>query len=306
MKTRVLCAVVALLFVAIQASAQATPNHVFQKTERIRAILESLNQANYSNDESTMPPPEPAMPRHVLQVTREIWRKTQLLRFMNGLPTSALDPVPVQEITPTQVVIVVDQLLVQLVELKPAYGLMGEIAEVSLPTDKTPGDVLANLLRLSDLLDSLGVPTTVPNDVYQVASSVLLNGIALAESLGISDAQATVNSVPEVTGKSPKDVYDEALAMFADLDRLTKTQSVLAPKGGIFVPDPQAEKVTPGDVLLKIARAGADINAMRAKSQTEGTSFQAPYLGGKTPSDVMHRVLQVRAVVDLISQIRQS
>ena len=79
-----------LSFGTTQTLAQTTPDHVYQVTEGTVRVLDAINKANYSTPKDAKIEAEPALPRHVLQLARAVWRKTQLLRFINGLPTTAL------------------------------------------------------------------------------------------------------------------------------------------------------------------------------------------------------------------------
>ena len=157
-----------------QVSAQTTPDHVYQTVQGPLNVLEMINEANFSTSKPANTSVEPALPRHVLQLARDVWRKTQLLRFMNGLPTSALEPVPSRQIKPADVKLTVDQIFEQLVGVLPAYGIE-DIPELpALTSGKKPTDVFQSLLKLSASLDGLGIPSTVPNDVHQCPSSEIL------------------------------------------------------------------------------------------------------------------------------------
>jgi len=286
-----------------QAFANATPNHVYQVTERSIALLEMLNQANFSTPNYPDTEVKPALPRHVLQMSRDVWRKTQLLRFMNGLPTQTLAPVPARTITPSDVKETVDEIYLQLEGVLPAYGLTGGPPETSLPSDKTPTDVFVNLLRMSAALDSLGVPATVPNDVHQIAETVLQDALRLAEMAKVPNGQEVAEDVAPVTGKSPRDAYQSTLSLLEDLQLLVETDSDIAIKGGVEISQ-SPEQVSPSDVIIVLLRSRAEVNAMRVALGDTSPSNNAVYQGGKTPSDVVTTVLRAQAVIQHITDNR--
>ncbi|MEP4197288.1 MAG: hypothetical protein ABJL99_16830 [Aliishimia sp.] len=86
------------------------------------------------------------------------------------------------EISPAIVKKFVDVLHKQTADLLPAYGILDTIQEASMPSGKVPANVLHNLEYMSASLNALGVPTTVPNDVFQIAQTVRNDVAALAES----------------------------------------------------------------------------------------------------------------------------
>ncbi|WP_425052436.1 hypothetical protein [Psychromarinibacter sp. S121] len=276
---------------------EATPNHVFQRTEEVLLHLDLLNAANFSETAEIEVPDDPTRPRHVLQTARDVWRKLQLLRYMNGLPTASLDPVPSREVTPSDVKEVMDRILSGVVDLRGAYGVEDEVATPALPEGKTPTDVNANLLRIGAQLDALGVPATVPNDVFQLASTVLM---ALEDIARHTGTEFNTGSLWPETGRTPANVYQAVHQLIADLKTLSEADPRFA-VDGIVDPGQLSGDITPADVMKILSRAMADVQAIRAAAGVEEPAASAPYLGGKTPSDVYFAVKQARAVVAALS-----
>ncbi|MEO9818968.1 MAG: hypothetical protein ABJ370_14590 [Paracoccaceae bacterium] len=281
-------------------TAETTPNEVFQRTETVLAMLGKMNESNFT----TVPPQsgtgEPALPRHVLQTGRDVWRKMQLLRFMNGLPTKSMPELEVKTISPGVVKSFVDALYVEAEALLPAYGIMDAQQDTSLPSGKTPSDVLNSLKQVSASLDSLGIPATVPNDVFQLAETVRNDMVSLAEGIGLSNVENVMSQVPLSEGRSPADAYDASIDLLQDIKALTEMSAQYAAKGGIDVPQKRPQSITPTDVIRVLGRARADINAVKVKAGARKAGRSAPYTGGRTPSDVHRSIEQARAVVSLI------
>ena len=281
-------------------SAQTTPNEVFQRTETVLVMLSMMNEANFTSAAAQSDVREPALPRHVLQTGRDVWRKIQLLRFMNGLPTASMPELEIKEITPAVVKLFVDALYEEAEALLPAYGLSEAPQDVNMPSGKTPSDVLGSLERVSASLDALGVPATVPNDVFQLAQTVLNDVISLAKNLGFTDIESVISQVPMSVGRSPADAYDASVELLRAVKSLGETSAKYAAKGGVEVPEKKPESIKPADVMRVLGRARADINAVKVKAGAKVASRSAPYTGGRTPSDVHRSIEQARAVISLM------
>ena len=221
---------------------------------------------------------------------------------MNGLPATSQDPFPAREITPADVKETVDQIHLQISEILPAYGLEFGNEEYPLPEDKTPVDVYTNLLHVSAELDTLGIPATVPNDVYQLAQTLLHDVSDLAVQFDVASADSIAASVPVQSGKVPSDAYQIAVALLQDLARLAESDDAFAIKGGVHAPTEKPKRVTPREVILVLGRARADVNSMRVANGSVTESQTAPYSGGQTPSDVVRSIMQARAIIAEIAR----
>ncbi|MBT8154249.1 hypothetical protein KMP13_10135 [Epibacterium ulvae] len=277
---------------------EATPSHVFQVTEHIVQELKALNAENFSTARTITAPEDPTKPRHVLFLVRDQWRKVQLLRFINGLKSHSLPPENIHAITPAEVKAQVEKLLVEVQELRSAYGLGASEITAELPSGKTPTDVYGNLLQISAELDALGVPSTVPNDVYRLAASVVenLEGLAQRENIALTRAE-----LPKSKGRTPTDAYAAALDLIAAIQNLASTKEAFAIQGGITVPTAAAGSKSPSDVIVVLSRAQADVMALLNAAKSQGQLTTAEYEGGKTPSDVYDAVMYARLLVEALT-----
>lgn len=273
---------------------QAKPEHVFQVTQTAVEELRALNGENFTSAATAAAPNAPAMPRHVLFLARDQWRKLQLLRFMNGLETLPLGDVGVRQVTPGEVKELVDRLLAKTRELRPAYGLGESEISVSLVSGKKPTDVYGSLKQISTELSALGVPATVPNDVYRVALTVSqsLNVVAKTRSLEVD-----VSSLKKEAGKTPADVYLATLDLLKDLADLTTQTTDFSIPGDVQIPTKKTDAVTPDDVIEVLSRALADIMAVMYVTNTASDLSYAPYSGGKTPADVYREIRYAQLII---------
>ncbi|KMW60469.1 hypothetical protein AIOL_000625 [Candidatus Rhodobacter oscarellae] len=287
--------VVLLLGMSPTDATSKTPNHVFQITEKILIHLTEINERNFSQTNFNPAEKIPALPRHVYFLAREQWRKVQLLRFMNGLDTSSLPGITISEITPGDVLSVTEALLQDIRELGPAYGLADHAASAPLPSGKKPADVYENLLRISAQLDALGIPATVPNDVYRVADTLLSSMERVTSEAGV---RVNIDDVAESNGRSPSDVYNAVRDLSEALERVTKENASLAIKNGVLEIPAKNEAVTPSDVIVALNLVLADTVSLMAVQKTSDTLEMASYSGGKTPSDVYRLVRQSHLLID--------
>jgi hypothetical protein len=296
MLTNLLFTLLFVISLALSAQAQdATPSHVYQVTEKIRLELDLLNDANFSTVQSdTTASQSPAQPRHVLQAGRDAWRQLQLLRFMNGLPTQSLDPVPARAIKPADVKGLMEDILASLQELRPAYGVSVVPPEPPLSDGMTPTDVYKNLKRVALAIESMGVPATVPNDVYQMAQTILGDLRLVAAT---TDITYDLESAPKTTGKAPKDVYEASLALQQEIAALSDANPKYAIAGGAIAVQSNLSQITPADVISLLARSRADIAALKVTLSLADLTIEAPFVGGKTSSDVFHSIYLCRVII---------
>ncbi len=298
---RKVSAVVAAAFIGWTApllAQEATPNHVFQVTDKILQELQQLNAENFSKAAPVETLQYSTAPRHVLFQIRDQWRKVQLLRFMNGLNSNSLAPATVHQVTPQEVKDNMTQMLMEVQALRSAYGLPASDITAPLPSGKKPADVYAKLMQISAELDALGVPATVPNDVYRVAASISQNLETLAAAKGV-----TIDDVahPHSSGRTPNDVYVAALDLIAAMQSLVEQDQSYEIKGGISVPSSKEGAKTPAEVIRVLSRTLADTMAMMHSARVGKTVIIAPYQGGKTPSDVYNSITYARLLVEAMA-----
>ncbi|MBR9765351.1 MAG: hypothetical protein GYB53_17985 [Rhodobacteraceae bacterium] len=273
---------------------QVTPNHVYQVTEEIWLDLERMHQANFSQPGTAPRETAARRPRHVLQKAREVSRKLQMLRFVNGLDTDLLPPMEVREATPGDVFELVVKLRDELADLHGAYGLSGPVGEVALPTGKSPTDVYNRLLQIEVSLDGLGLPPVVPNDVYRLAET--LRGELLLLSGRPAGSQPDPAEMMALVQKTPGDAYSEANALLTDLRALGDSGRFAVP-GGIVLPDDRPIPIRPGDVLHAISVILAEVSAMKAVVDLRDPMQRAPFQGGMTPNEVWNSLSLSRELV---------
>jgi hypothetical protein len=149
---RVIKALLALplvvLLVQPAVAAKITPSHVYQVVDDVVAELVLLAGVNFSDVKiPSVPAIKGKKPRHVIQKGLEILRQVQTLKMINGLKVSDVVPAPVREITPADVKNSVTQVLLQIRELKPIFGVTQKPAPAQLKKAKAQAMSIIGLLR---------------------------------------------------------------------------------------------------------------------------------------------------------------
>lgn len=293
-KTRLVVLFLSFLLPHITSAQGVKPEHVYQVTKAVGAELAALNGENFTTASKAVKPNAPAMPRHVFFLARDQWRKVQLLRFMNGLVTHQLNDVSVRNVTPGEVKTLVDRLLIETQELRPAYGLGESNVSVPLVPDKKPTDVYESLKQVAAELKALGLPATVPNDVYKVALTVTQSMHKIAQKRGV---KVDTSSLKDELGRTPADAYAASIELMQELKALTDQSQVFTVPGGISIPDAKSGAISPDDVIENLSRSLADIMAVMNTTGADSVLVYAPYIGGKTPSDVYTEIKRAHLIV---------
>ena len=274
---------------------KVTPNHVFQLVDTAYQELERFHDSDFSQSPDANVKIPPRKPRHVLQKAQEVYIKVQNLRRLNGLTQNPIHPIPVRQVTPGDVKKSIEKILEDLENLKSIYNIKGTLPPVHLPTDKTPTDVYQHLSKVSASLDALGLPVVVPNDVYRIAETVVID----LEKLVQHKKLYAKTDIRTFTGKTPSAVYDHTHLLLVKLRDLTE-QSEYQIKGGVILLNKPQGAIKPAHVMDGLGNAIAEIGAIKYKAgMTQPTQF-ANLKSGKTPSDVFARVQQAHDLVDIL------
>jgi len=279
-----------LLFAIAPASAQQkiTPNHVYQAVQESILELELLHDANFTKANSSVSADglAPRLPRHVAQKAIDVLSRVQLLRHINGLAEKAVPPLPLREITPGEVLILVTRLRDDLRALKPVFGVEKKAKAVPVPQGKKPTHVYAALLTAGTMVQKLGLPPVVPNDVVRTALRVTGDMERLRAKLG------KAGEVEEVRGskrKKPSHVYKLGYDLLTQIKALTENDAFGIPKG-VIMPKEKTGKITPGDVQDILGSVLAELSSIKAKVGVTDPTPTPPVQGGKTPSSAFDTV----------------
>jgi len=269
-------------------AGKITPSKVFQVTEDVLAQLNrmldaSLTKPNFTKARLEIPA---RMPRHVLQQGLNVRSKIQILKRVNGIKSSEITTPPVKEVTPGDVLKVSEAILAELVEFDKAFGLTPFKKQAKLIDGKTPTDVYINLLRAETMITQLGIPGTVPNEVYNTAVSVSKE----IEFLRIAKGKIKPIDPPSSSiGKTPGDAYTLAFYALKGLQGLSKKKEYNVPKG-ITLPEKLKKGITPVDVQQLLIYCLAELSSMKVSAGLKDKLILPPPAAGQTPSTVFDQL----------------
>jgi len=267
---------------------KTTPSQVYKVTEDIIAQLKRMHDANLSipNLMDVKLNVEERRPRHVIQQALNVRSKIQLLQRVNGMEQSKLSPPPVKEVTPGDVMDVVKTILSELTAFDKAYGLSPFKSQAKLEEGKTPKDVYFNLLRAQTMIVQLGIPDTIPNEVFNNALAVSHEVKLVAMAAG---KKADVDPPSPAIGKKPADAYSLAYYALKGLKGLVRKDEFKIP-GGVVLPKRKTRKITPSDVQQLLLFCLAELSSMKvAVGATEPLIIPEP-AAGQTPTTVFDKL----------------
>ncbi len=265
-----------------------TPSKVFQVTEDILAQLNRMHDANLTKPDlskARLEVPE-RLPRHVIQQALNVRSKIQFLRRVNGIDPVELTPPPVREVTPGDVLGVAETILKDLIEFDKAYGLEPFKKQAKFVDGKTPTDVYVNLLKAQAMIVQLGIPDTVPNEVFNDAVAVAQE----LEFVRIAQGKTTPVEPPSPSiGKKPSDVYTLAFYALKGIEGLSKKKDYTIPKG-VILPKKLKKDITPSDVQQLLLYCLAELSSMKVAVGSRSKLVFPPATAGQTPSTVFDQL----------------
>ncbi len=277
-----------------------TPNDVFALTTHILGELEKFRKVRGVGTKPRATPVVSGLePRHVYQKTLEAMEKSNRLRKICGLSSSAVPRYPLRAITPTEVfdlMIRLDDAL-HVIFRKAGMSTRSYLSldKLRKPRGKTPSDVYRNVWRISLLLDTvLGNKLFTPSDVYHEARAVLTQVRIVGKALG----RAMHVVAPEkMAGIKPFDVYKTAVKLLA-LVRRAQTRS------GMFSMAPSKipvdGEVTPSQVFNMVRMIQTEITALKVHLGITVVGREPATFTGKEPADVLQVLEHARLMFEKI------
>ena len=284
------------------ANGEIKPSDVYQVVESVNAELAALVDASAAAGaappaDTTAPPLTPRQPRHVVQKAREVLLKLEALRALNGLPEHPVPPFPMDEAVPADSKRMADAIYHDILELRAKFNVTAMVQPAALVPGKTPTDVYAALQRASDGLNRLGVPRTVPNDVFRVAVMIVkdLETIATAR-----DRPLPTLAPSPIRDSTPDHSYLKTYEVLEHLKAKVDADPALMMRGGIVLPNRRPPPLTPAHVLDLENNLLAELGSIKATLGIRTPSVVPPLVHGKTPSDTVDLLTRALALVDAL------
>jgi hypothetical protein len=260
-----------------------TPSHVFQVALDLEAELHLLHKASYSAPSVYRVKVEARQPRHVYQKAREAYTKVQQLKFIHGLNARPIPTIPTEEVTPSDVKGIVTQVLFEIRTIKQRIGVEWQIEHALLPQGKKPTDVYVQMNVVSSLISQLDIPSVLPNEVYQVALSM----IDALQSIHTKKGTGKQFKIKHTSShKAPADVYQVVVRLYPLLNQLCESSKTYCIKGGAIQPFHKKNKIAPSNVLAILNDLFADVASIKVAIGDNSPTNVAEQQSGKTPSNV--------------------
>jgi hypothetical protein len=283
-----------LLVSNIAFANTVTPSHVFQVAMDLESELRLLHKANYSLPEVSLIKVADRQPRHVYQKAREAFIKVQQLKFIHGLKSEAAPNVPTEEVTPKDVKGIVTQVLFEVRKVKQRNGINWQIEYNKLPQGKTPTDVYVQMEKVSNLISQLDIPSVLPNEVYQVALS-MIDALKSIQSKNNIRGQFKIKHISN--NKKPSDVYVVVERLFLLLDQLCKSSKEYCIAGGSIQPLKKVKGIAPADVIAILNDLFADVASIKVAIGDASHTVIAEQQSGRTPSMVYDALLTAEKIL---------
>jgi len=285
-----------------------TPTDVYEQSLKIVAIAKFLRQSQGDFDEvKTKKVKVGLQPNHALNISYTLLNKISKIEKKLWIKP-AIVPTKVYKVTtPTQVYDSLQNIIAELQRIKTRLGLERYFEVKKASQDKTPSDVVYNLLYAKELLPNFNMQNILnqydqkllnktPNEVYALSVDILnkLNTISIYKGINID------TSKPEyIYNLKPKHVYQKSIEAIEKAIKLNL-------KEGIFksnIPDQPFRKITPSEVYEQVERLNSIITLIIRKNYDKSIKeykyiFNKKKFTNKTPSDVYNNLWLISKIID--------
>tara|TARA_B100000315_G_scaffold259435_1_gene315490 strand:- start:3952 stop:4836 length:885 start_codon:yes stop_codon:yes gene_type:complete len=275
---------------AIPSHAQADTNSaLYQQGMDITGELALLHEANGSHAEKVRNAPAITnrLPRHVFQKAREVLVKVQVSRKLNGLPLTKTPPIPAKQITAADITPVLALILKDVRDLRPKFAVSKQSPKTTAVDGKSSNDVYVLLEKANHAIDGLDIPHINPNEVLQIAETIVADLEAIRAKRGLTDKIAYSSGAK----KKPKAVYQHAFELMKALKNVTESNAAYKIDGGIALTAQKAKgRVAGNQVIENLNNVMADVAAMKVKVGVNKPTVWAALKSGNKPGNVFDAV----------------
>ena len=285
-----------------------TPTDVYEQSQTIVAIARFLRQSQGNFDEIKKPFVKKGLhPNHALNTSFKLLGKISELQTKLWMKPAKVPKKTYKVTTPTQVYDSLQNIIAEMQRLKTRLGIERYFEIKKVKSDKTPSDVVRNILYAKALLPDFNMNkklnqydkiylTKTPNEVFALSEDIIkkLNIISIYKGLN------TDTKKPEyIYGLKPKHVYQKAIEA---IEKAIKFKT----KEGFFksnVPSQPFRRITPSEVYEQVERLNYTITLILKKNYNKNTQhykymLDKPKYSDKTPSDVYNNLWLISKILD--------
>lgn len=291
------------LLVAEPASAQTTPGDVYARMQIVHRELDELRQ--YMG-RPLDPRPEidvrDAAPHEVYYQALVMQENANNLAFEHLRNRESPPDAVESNITPADVLDLVESTLDRLYAIKRNYGLDVVDAVVEIDSTKTPTDVFRSVVQANRQINLLFERPVEPRDVFKQVTK------AIAYTSRLLEQYPQSNTMPQepkfLPNKEPADVYRRLLNCMDILHAIAKNLDVQMLR--IEASDQEIAATQPSDALHLASLVVAELAYLHSLVPDAEDPHPSFYVPRKFPSDVYQRAgvleLQLRELSNLVKR----
>ena len=285
-----------------------TPTDVYEQSETIVDIAMFLKQSQGNFADIKKPNVKKGLhPNHALNASYELLEKIAKIDKRLWIKSTEVPKKSYKVITPTHVYDSLQNIIAEMQRLKTRLGLERYFEIKEVKDDKTPSDVVANLLYAKALLPMFKANNKLKqynknflkktsNEVYAITDSILKKLNIIAQHKGIN---LNIQNPPYIYGLSPSHVYQKGMESIEKLIKFKISE-------GFFksdIPTQPFKKVTPDEVYELVDRIDSVVTLILQKNYDKSIK-QYKYnllkniFYNKTPSDVYNNLWKVSNSLD--------
>jgi len=285
-----------------------TPTDVYEQSLKIVAISKFLRQSQGNFDEIIIKNVQKGLqPNHALNTSYILLAKISKIEKKLWIKPAVVPKKVYKVTTPTQVYDSLQNIIAELQRLKTRLGLERYFEIQKVTNDKTPSDVVRNLLYAKELLPDFNMHNNLnqydkillnktPNEVYSLSEDILLKLNEISRYKGIN---IDISKPPYIHNLKPKHVYQKSIEA---IEKVIKFKS----KEGFYksnIPDQPFRKITPSEVYEQVERLNSIITLILKKNYNKEIKeykyiFKQKKYSNKTPSDVYNNLWLISKILD--------
>lgn len=285
-----------------------TPTDVYEQSQTIVAIAKFLRQSQGEFDEIQRPKTKDGLhPNHALNTSYKLLNKIAKIQKKLWMTPTKVPEKVYKVTTPTQVYDSLQNIIAEMQRLKTRLGLERYFEIKQVKDDKTPSDVVANLLYAKALLPSFSMQKKLhqydqkllkktPNEVFALSEDIIQKLNMIANYKGVN---LNIEKPPYIYGLKPKHVYQKSIE---DIEKAIKFKM----QEGFYksnIPAQPFRTVTPSEVYEQVERLNSTITLILQKNYNKSVKqykymFNKPSFTNKTSSDVYHNLWLISRELD--------
>jgi len=284
-----------ILFSGTSAAA-VTPSDVYRKVSMINAEIQLIRNELGVKKEIREPVLQiHKMPVHVYIKSIELFNKISKLQKKHGIASSAPPEVPIQTITPENVISVINRIYDEVVRIKKHLGINQSIKNIALYSGRTPSNVYENIWQASYLIDGM-IKAINPTEVFENTLRVQSELNLIANHLKVE--LPNVLGEPQ-SGKTPKQVH---LQGYINLHKFSLLEEQLKMEVS-RVPAYPKTKISPSDVYDTTNLMLAEINRIKAHLGIKQSTKSEKVSARKRPSHVLAQMNLINDQVTFLTDV---